>query len=46
MMPTNTPLLVTSTLSKDQKGNCVEYGTSYFRSDVCKINVNLIGEEK
>lgn len=42
MMPSNTPLLTASTLSKDQNGNFVEYGTSYFRGDTCKIKVDLI----
>lgn len=42
MMPSNTPLLASSTLSKDQNGNFVEYGTSYFRADTCKIKVDLI----
>lgn len=42
MMPINSPLLAASTISKDQNGNFVEYGTSYFRSDTCKIKVDLI----
>ena len=42
MMPANTPILASSTLSKDQDGNLVEYGTSYFRADACKIKVDLI----
>jgi len=42
MMPSNTPILTASTLSKDQDGNFVEYGTSYFRGDTCKIKVDLI----
>ncbi len=42
MMPSNTPILAASTLSKDQDGNFVEYGTSYFRADTCKIKVDLI----
>lgn len=41
MMPLNEPLLAACTISKDQNGNYVEYGTSYFRSDVCKIKVDL-----
>ena len=42
MMPSNSPILSASTISKDQNGNLVEYGTSYFRGDTCKIKVNLI----
>lgn len=42
MMPSNTPILTASTISKDQDGNFVEYGTSYFRGDTCKIKVDLI----
>lgn len=42
MMPSNSPILTASTLSKDQNGNFVEYGTSYFRGDTCKIKVDLI----
>lgn len=42
MMPSNSPILAASTLSKDQKGNYIEYGTSYFRGDTCKIKVDLI----
>ncbi|MGA1939228.1 GntR family transcriptional regulator [Arcobacter sp. YIC-310] len=42
MMPSNSPILAASTLSKDQEGNYVEYGTSYFRGDTCKIKVDLI----
>ena len=42
MMPSNSPLLTASTISKDQNGNFVEYGTSYFRGDTCKIKVDLI----
>jgi DNA-binding GntR family transcriptional regulator len=42
MMPFNIPLLAASTISKDQNGNFVEYGISYFRSDICKIKVDLI----
>lgn len=42
MMPINSPLLAASTISKDQNGNFVEYGTSYFRSDACKVKVDLI----
>lgn len=42
MMPINIPLLIASTISKDQNGNFVEYGISYFRSDTCKIKVDLI----
>ncbi|UTJ05080.1 GntR family transcriptional regulator [Arcobacter roscoffensis] len=42
MMPSNSPILAASTLSKDQDGNFVEYGTSYFRADTCKIKVDLI----
>ncbi|MFA9240463.1 MAG: GntR family transcriptional regulator [Candidatus Paceibacteria bacterium] len=42
MMPSNSPLLTASTVSKDQNGNFVEYGTSYFRGDTCKIKVDLI----
>lgn len=42
MMPSNSPLLTASTVSKDQNGNFIEYGTSYFRGDTCKIKVDLI----
>jgi len=42
LMPINSPLLTASTISKDQNGNFVEYGTSYFRGDTCKIKVDLI----
>lgn len=42
MMPINSPLLTACTISKDQSGNFVEYGTSYFRGDTCKIKVDLI----
>jgi len=42
MMPTNSPILAASTLSKDQHGNFVEYGTAYFRGDTCKVKVDLI----
>lgn len=42
MMPSNSPILAASTLSKDQEGNYIEYGTSYFRGDTCKIKVDLI----
>jgi DNA-binding GntR family transcriptional regulator len=42
MMPSNSPILVASTLSKNQNGDFVEYGTSYFRGDTCKIKVDLI----
>jgi len=45
MMPTNTPLIAASTVSKDQNGNFVEYGTSYSRADAVKIKVDLIGEK-
>lgn len=41
MIPTNTPLLFASTLSKNQYGNFVEYGTTCFRADICKIKVDL-----
>lgn len=42
MMPSNSPILAASTLSKDQYGNFVEYGTAYFRGDTCKVKVDLI----
>jgi DNA-binding GntR family transcriptional regulator len=42
MMPSNSPILTASTLSKDQNGDLCEYGTSYFRGDTCKIKVDLI----
>lgn len=42
LMPINSPILSASTLSKDQDGNFVEYGTSYFRGDTCKIKIDLI----
>jgi DNA-binding GntR family transcriptional regulator len=41
MMPSSIPLLCASTISKDQNGAFVEYGTSYFRSDICKIKIDL-----
>ena len=42
MMPSNSPILSASTLSKNQDGEFVEYGTAYFRGDTCKIKVDLI----
>ena len=42
MMPANTPVISASTISKDQDGNFVEYGTSYSRADAVKIKVDLI----
>lgn len=42
MMPLNSPILTASTISKDQNGNFVEYGISYFRGDTCKIKVDLV----
>ena len=42
LMPSNSPILSVSTISKDQVGNFVEYGTSYFRGDTCKIKVDLV----
>ena len=42
MMPSNSPILAASTLSKDQDGNFVEYGIAYFRGDTCKVKVDLI----
>ncbi len=42
MMPLNTPVIAASTISKDQNGNFVEYGTSYSRADAVKIKVDLI----
>lgn len=38
----NTPILSASTISKDQNGELVEYGTSYSRADAVKIKVDLI----
>ncbi|MBU3015043.1 GntR family transcriptional regulator [Poseidonibacter lekithochrous] len=38
----NTPILSASTISKDQDGNLVEFGTSYSRADAVKIKVDLI----
>ena len=37
----NSPLLAYSTVSVDQDGNYLEYGTSYSRGDSCKVKVNL-----
>lgn len=42
MMQPNTPIIASSTISKDQHGNFVEYGTSYSRADAVKIKVDLI----
>ncbi len=42
LMPKNSPLLSVCTISKDQDGNYVEYGTSYFRADTCKIKIDLV----
>lgn len=42
----NTPIISASTISKDQDGNLIEYGTSYSRADAVKIKVDLINEEK
>ncbi|RXJ70323.1 hypothetical protein CRV08_01800 [Halarcobacter ebronensis] len=42
MMPTNTPVIVASTLSKNQYGEFVEYGSSYSRADAVKIKVDLV----
>ncbi len=41
MIPYGSPLLSTTTVSKDQEGNKVLFGTAYFRSDICKIKVDL-----
>lgn len=40
----NTPILSVHTISKDQNNNYVEYGISNFRGDICKINVDLTGD--
>jgi DNA-binding GntR family transcriptional regulator len=42
LMPKDISVLSASTLSKDQNGNLIEYGTSYFRGDTCKIKIDLI----
>ncbi|QDF28884.1 GntR family transcriptional regulator [Halarcobacter anaerophilus] len=42
MMPSNTPVIAATTISKNQKGEFVEYGTSYSRADAVKIKVDLI----
>lgn len=36
------PIISACTISKDQDGNFVEYGTSYSRADAVKIQVNLV----
>lgn len=41
-MPPKVSILAATTLSKNQHGEFVEYGTSYFRGDMCKIKVDLI----
>jgi DNA-binding GntR family transcriptional regulator len=41
LLSNNVALLAVNTISKDKNENIVEYGTSYFRSDICKIKVNL-----
>ncbi|WP_419774003.1 GntR family transcriptional regulator [Halarcobacter sp.] len=46
MLQANTPIIAASTISKDQDGNFVEYGTSYSRADAVKIKVDLINKEK
>ena len=38
----NTPIISVETLSKDQHNDLVEYGISYFRSDMCEIKIDLI----
>jgi len=38
----NTPIISASTISIDQNGEYVEYGTSYSRADAVKIKVDLI----
>jgi len=42
MMPANTPVIVASTISKNQYGDYVEYGSSYSRADAVKIKVDLV----
>jgi len=44
-IPRNTPILSVQTVSKDQNQNFVEYGINYFRGDLCKIKVDLIGDK-
>ncbi|RXK04009.1 hypothetical protein CRV02_02110 [Arcobacter sp. CECT 8989] len=46
MLQANTPIIAASTISKDQDGNFVEYGTSFSRADAVKIKVDLINKEK
>lgn len=41
-LSSNIPILSASTISKDQYGNFVEYGTSYSRADAVKIKVDLV----
>lgn len=41
-LQSNTPLISASTISIDQNGEFVEYGTSYSRADAVKIKVDLI----
>lgn len=37
----NAPILAYSTISANQNGGYIEYGTSYSRGDSCKVKVNL-----
>lgn len=38
----NSPILAYSTISVNQNGEFVEYGTSYSRGDSCQVKVNLV----
>ncbi|RXI37558.1 hypothetical protein CRU99_11720 [Malaciobacter mytili] len=42
LMPQSNPVLSTTTISRDQFGNIVEYGQALFRADMCKVKVDLI----
>ena len=41
-VPLNAPILAYSTISVNQDGQYIEYGTSYSRGDSCKVKVNLV----
>jgi len=41
-VPLNAPILAYSTISVNQDGEYLEYGTSYSRGDSCKVKVNLV----
>ena len=41
-IPLNAPVLAYSTISVNQNGEYLEYGTSYSRGDSCRVKVNLV----